>query len=63
VLDGPNAGDWLVVVTYADASAFEKAQALFAQDSDIQRILRYHRLQNRSAVFNKVRGLVHIRLP
>ena len=38
VQDGPNAGDWLVVVTYADASAFEKAQALFAQDSDMQRI-------------------------
>jgi hypothetical protein len=38
VQDGPNAGDWLVVVTYVDASAFEKAQALFAHDSDMQRI-------------------------
>ena len=24
---GPNEGDWLVVVTYADATAYEKAQA------------------------------------
>jgi hypothetical protein len=26
---GPNEGDWLVVVTYADAAAYEQAQALF----------------------------------
>jgi hypothetical protein len=33
---GPNEGDWLVIVTYADASAYEKAQALFPQDPELQ---------------------------
>jgi hypothetical protein len=35
---GPNEGDWLVVVTNADATAYEKAQALFAQDPELQPI-------------------------
>jgi hypothetical protein len=35
---GPNEGDWLVVVTYADATAYEKAQALFAQDPELQQV-------------------------
>ena len=36
--DGPNEGDWLVVVTYADASAYDKAQALFPHDQELQGI-------------------------
>ena len=35
---GPNEGDWLVVVTYADATAYEKAQALFTQDPELQQV-------------------------
>ena len=35
---GANEGDWLVVVTYADATACEKAQALFSQDPELQRV-------------------------
>jgi len=35
---GPNEGDWLVVVTYADATAYEEAQALFAQDPELQQV-------------------------
>ena len=35
---GPNEGDWLVIVTYADATAYEKAQALFAQDPELQQV-------------------------
>ena len=35
---GPNEGDWLVVVTYADATAYEKAQALFAQDPELRQV-------------------------
>ena len=35
---GPNKGDWLVVVTYADAAAYEKAQALFSQDPELQKV-------------------------
>lgn len=35
---GPNVGDWLVVVTYADQPAYEKAQAAIAQDPECQRI-------------------------
>ena len=34
----PNKGDWLVIVTYADATAYEKAQALFAQDPELQQV-------------------------
>ena len=35
---GPNTGDWVVVVTYADATAYEKAQALLAQDLECQQV-------------------------
>jgi hypothetical protein len=35
---GPNEGDWLVVVTYADETAYEKAQTLFSQDSELQQV-------------------------
>ena len=33
---GPNAGDWFVVVQYADQMAYEKAQAAFAKDPECQ---------------------------
>jgi len=33
---GPNAGDWLVVVQYADMAACENALARFAQDPEWQ---------------------------
>lgn len=36
--DGPNQGDWLVIVTYADATAYEKAQSLFAEDAELQQV-------------------------
>ena len=35
---GPNEGDWLVTVTYADATAYEKAQALFPQEPELQQV-------------------------
>src|ERR1700739_3578635 len=35
---GPNEGGWFVIVTYADATAYEKAQALFAQDLELQQV-------------------------
>jgi hypothetical protein len=35
---GPNEGDWFVVVTYANATAYEKAQALFSQDPELQQV-------------------------
>jgi hypothetical protein len=35
---GPNAGDWLVIVTCPDAAAFEKAGAMVAQDAEVQHI-------------------------
>jgi hypothetical protein len=35
---GPNEGDWLVTVTYADAKAYETAQALFLQDQELQQV-------------------------
>ncbi len=35
---GPNEGDWLVIATYADAAAYAKAQALFPQDPELQRV-------------------------
>jgi hypothetical protein len=35
---GPNEGDWVAIVTYADATAFEKAQALFPQDAELQQV-------------------------
>jgi hypothetical protein len=34
--NGPNKGDWLVVVTYADGAAYEGAQGRFSQDPEIQ---------------------------
>jgi hypothetical protein len=33
---GPNAGDWLLVVQYADMAAYEAAPARFAQDPEWQ---------------------------
>ena len=33
---GPNAGDWLVIETYADQQAYDKAQAAIAQDPECQ---------------------------
>ncbi len=35
---GPHEGDWFVIVTYADATAYEKAQALFLQDTELQQV-------------------------
>ena len=35
---GPNEGDWLVTVTYADAAAYEKTQALFPHDLELQQV-------------------------
>ena len=35
---GPNEGDWLVIVTYGDAAAYEKAQALFSHDEKLQKV-------------------------
>ena len=35
---GPNAGDWLVMVTYADAASLETAEAAFPHDQDLQQI-------------------------
>jgi hypothetical protein len=29
---------WFVIVTYADATAYEKAQALFSQDPELQQV-------------------------
>jgi hypothetical protein len=37
-LTGPNEGDWFVVVTYADAVAHEKAEALFPHDEELQQV-------------------------
>jgi hypothetical protein len=36
---GPNAGDWLVVVQYADSTAYEKAQTAIAQDPEYQQVV------------------------
>ena len=33
---GPNVGDWLVVVQYADQTAYENAQAAIARDPECQ---------------------------
>jgi hypothetical protein len=33
---GPNAGDWLTIVRYADRAAYDKAQESFAQDPEYQ---------------------------
>ncbi len=36
---GPNAGDWFVIVQYADSTAYEKAQTMFAQDPEYQHVI------------------------
>ena len=36
---GPNVGDWLVVVQYADQTAYENVQAAIAQDPNANRSL------------------------
>ena len=33
---GPNAGDWVTIVQYADRPAYEQAQKDFAQDPEYQ---------------------------
>src|ERR1700682_2896192 len=33
---GPNAGDWFVVVQYADQAAYETAQTVFTKDPECQ---------------------------
>jgi hypothetical protein len=33
---GPNAGDWFVIVTFADQVAYDKAHAAITQDSECQ---------------------------
>ena len=35
---GPYDGDWLVIVTYADATAYEEARARFAEDAELQQV-------------------------
>lgn len=35
---GPNVGDWLVVVQYADQAAYDKAVAAIVQDSECQQV-------------------------
>jgi len=35
---GPNAGDWLVVVTFADQATYEKLQPAVAQDRECQQL-------------------------
>jgi hypothetical protein len=35
---GANEGDWLVIVTYADATAYENADQLFHQDAELQQV-------------------------
>jgi hypothetical protein len=36
---GPNKGDWLVVVQYADMAAYEKAQSRFPLDPEWQHVV------------------------
>lgn len=36
--NGPNAGDWLVIVHYADQDAYDRAHLAMQADSEIQRI-------------------------
>lgn len=36
----PNDGDWCVVVTYADAAAYAKADEQFPGDPDLQKVFR-----------------------
>ena len=35
---GPNVGDWLVVVTCADQTTYEKGRTTIAQDPECQRV-------------------------
>ena len=35
---GPNEGDWFVMVTYADTTAYENANQLFHQDAELQQV-------------------------
>ena len=55
---GPNEGDWLVIVTYADTTAYEKAQALFSQDPELQQgfieIAKFATRISREMVFDLV---------
>jgi hypothetical protein len=37
---GPNEGDWLVVVTYADAAAYDEVGALVPHDAEVQQLFR-----------------------
>lgn len=36
----PNAGDWCVIVTYADAAAQTAAEARFPHDAELQKVFR-----------------------
>jgi hypothetical protein len=36
---GPNVGDWCVIVTYADSTAYENAQTMFAEDPEYQQVI------------------------
>lgn len=36
---GPNAGDWFVIVQYANSTAHEKAQTMFTQDPEYQQVI------------------------
>ncbi len=50
----PNAGDWVVTVSYADTAAYESAGARFAADPDLQgvfqAIARFARRMSRDVV-------------
>ena len=35
---GPIEGDWVAIVTYADAAAYEKVQTLFSEDEELQQV-------------------------
>jgi hypothetical protein len=38
VYTGPNEGNWISIATYADATAYEKTQALFSEDPELQQV-------------------------
>lgn len=50
----PNAGDWMVTVTYADAAAYEAAVAKFETDAELQAVFhgiaRFARRMSRDVV-------------
>lgn len=50
----PNAGDWMVTVTYADAAAYEAAVARFDGDAELQAVFhaiaRFAKRQSRDVV-------------